>query len=260
VRVRDFLEQGRQVPFSGTPCQMGGLKRYLNESRGRLPCEHLLCVDLICHGVPSPQVWERYVTFRGGHAQSSVISIEFRSKNVGWKRFSMRFEFGDGTEYCEPLWRDPYLTAFLQNICLRPSCYACRFRTLSRQSDVTLADFWGVQSVMPGMDDDLGTSLVLVHSARGQAALDRISAGPAGCVECREVDAEAAVAGNPSAVRSVKPHPKRHMFFEELYPLSFDRLVDRYCRIGLASRARRWITSCARRTLRSMKTGVVPRA
>lgn len=237
--AKGFLDQGKPVLFSGTPCQVSGLKQYL-----RRPYSNLLAVDLVCFGVPSPLVWERYVSLREKCAQSRVSQISFRHKGLGWKRPSMWISFEDGTQYKQAHDGDPFMRAFKHRVSLRPSCFACRFKTLSRQSDLTLADFWGIERVMPDMDDGQGTSLVLVHSEKGQHALDGIGAE---MVECREVDVATAIQHNPCAIRSVRPNPERDAFFRDLGRLPFDHLVDKYCRAGAVMGLRQLVASAVRR-------------
>jgi len=229
-QAKDFLEQGRKVLFTGTPCQIGGLKSFL----GRL-YENLFCMDLICHGVPSPAVWKKYVEYREEKVGFPIQRISFRMKNEGWKRYSVSFLFEDNAEYQQTLDKDLYMQAYLKNICLRPSCYACNFKTLHRQSDITLADFWGIQNVLPEMDDDKGTSLVFVNSANGKSMFDQIKDK----ILYKEVNINKVVSYNLSAIKSVEQNPKRKKFFEELYKLSFDKLVNKYCSDNIIVRAKR---------------------
>lgn len=162
--IKKLLEQGREVLFSGTPCQIAGLRAYLGESP-----EKLSCVDLICHGVPSPAVWGDYC-----RSKEPLSQIRFRDKSLGWKRHSLRFTHPDGREELLDVTRDPYLKCFVAGHSLRPSCYLCPSKQLSRPSDLTLGDLWGVERLLPELADDLGTSLVLVHSEKGRALLEEI--------------------------------------------------------------------------------------
>src|SRR5690606_22917336 len=137
--------------FSGTPCQVAGVKSFLGSTY-----ENLFTIDIICHGVPSPKVWQKYIEYREEVAGSKSRKIAFRRKNEGWKIYSLSFTFQNGKEYIQPYNRDLYMRVFLEDICLRPSCYNCQFKTLNRESDITLADFWGIQKICPEMDDDKG--------------------------------------------------------------------------------------------------------
>src|SRR5690606_17661880 len=102
----------------------------------------------ICHGVPSPMVWKKYIKYREEKAGSSTERIAFRRKDEGWKRYSVSFTFKNDTEYRQNFREDLFMKAFLKDICLRPSCYDCKFKTIHRESDLTLADFWGVQNIL----------------------------------------------------------------------------------------------------------------
>lgn len=219
-QVKSFLNQGREVLFTGTPCQISGLKSYLGQ-----PYENLYCVDIVCHGVPSPAIWKKYVDFREKEASSPTQRIAFRQKYEGWKRFSVSFLFKNNTEYRKILNEDLYMKAFLKDLCLRPSCYNCEFKTLNRQSDITLADFWGIQNMLPEMDDDKGTSLIFVNSKTGQHVFNSIS----GDMKFKEVNINEAVKYNSAAIKSVKYNPKRDGFMAEEDTLPFDKLVAKYC-------------------------------
>ncbi|MCC8015047.1 MAG: Coenzyme F420 hydrogenase/dehydrogenase, beta subunit C-terminal domain [Eubacterium sp.] len=155
------LKAGRIVLFSGTPCQIEGLKYYLGKEY-----EKLLTVDFICHGVPSPFVWKKYLTEAAKGRE--VTSVSFRDKTEGWIHFSLRIDFKDGSRYRQTQQEDLFMKGFLQDIYLRPSCYQCRFKTIERNSDITLADYWGVNVVLPEMFDDKGTSVILIHSKCGE--------------------------------------------------------------------------------------------
>ena len=185
-KAENFLKQGRQVLFSGTPCQIAGLKLFL-----RKEYENLLAVDFICHGVPSPKVWRMYLdeTWKkmieqgGKNTISSVLSnegrkscieaISFRNKISGWKKYSFFLKLNsnyirDGkntVELCEPVTENIFMKGFLADLYLRPSCYQCAAKYGKSGSDITIADFWGIQNVVPEMDDDKGTSLVFVNAS-----------------------------------------------------------------------------------------------
>jgi len=226
-QVKDFLNQGRKVLFTGTPCQIGGLKSYLSRNYN-----NLICVDFICHGVPSPLVWKKYIEFRKENAASEIRRIAFRKKDKSWKRYSVSFLFKNGTEYKETYDKDLFMKVFLKDICLRPSCYACEFKTLHRQSDITLADFWGIQNVLPEMDDDKGTSLVIINSTIGQSVFNKIKDK----IIYKKVDINQAIRYNPAAVKSSKYNPRRESFFQELDKLPFDQLVKKYCKDSISEK------------------------
>lgn len=216
-QAKVFLDNGREVLFSGTPCQIEGLLCFLGK-----PYSNLFTIDVICHGVPSPKVWHKYIEFREKEARSRALKISFRRKDEGWKRYSVSFLFKNNTEYRQPYYKDLYMAAFLKNICLRPSCYECVFKTLHRKSDITIADFWGIQNLLPEMDDDKGTSLVFVNSESGQLMFKELE----GHILHKEVDMYKAICYNSSAIRSAGYNPKRDMFFRKLDIVPFNQLVQ----------------------------------
>jgi coenzyme F420-reducing hydrogenase beta subunit len=223
-RAKDFLKQGRQVLFSGTPCQIAGLKSYLGKDY-----EGLICLDIICHGVPSPLVWKQYCSKQGNN--NELKSISFRDKTFGWKRFSLKFTDKNNDEYLKDLNSDEFMQGFLKNVYLRPSCYHCSFKTLARQSDITLADFWGIENILSSFDDDQGTSLILVNSNKGKeiflAVVDKM--------KCEKVDLDQAILHNSAAIKSVDCNPKRDKFFRELSDSTdISQLIAKYTKVSFS--------------------------
>lgn len=212
-----FLKAGRMVLFTGTPCQIGGLKASL----GKL-YDHLITQDIICHGVPSPMVWEAYLAFRkksdGGCA---ARRIAFRRKDFGWKRFSVSISYGNDTEYRQDLTQDLFMKGFLKDLYLRPSCHACAFKSVKRHSDITLADLWGIENVAPEMFDDKGTSLVLIQSEKGKALFKSIEKN----LVCQGVDLDEALKYNPAAIRPAPIPKNREAFYNRFGKEPFDKII-----------------------------------
>ena len=227
--TKKLLDRGRKVLFTGTPCQIGGLYSYLKKSY-----DNLYTQDIICHGVPSPMVWERYVDERERKAESKTQRMFFRYKKYGWKTFAVLFEFANNTTYVKNLNEDSYMRAFLSNICLRPSCYDCSFKSVKRQADITLADFWGIKSVLPEMDDDKGTSLVMIHSDKGKHLIECISDN----FKCHDVDIGIIESLNPSVKKSVAVNSKREQFFRNIQKDSFEKTVFKYTKPNIYRRIR----------------------
>lgn len=218
-QAQTFLHQGKPVLFSGTPCETEGLKTFLRQDY-----DNLTCVDLICHGSPSPKLWEKYVEYQKKENGQTVKEVYFRHKKYGWQEFSVKLRFENNTEYIQKLNKDSFMQMFLQNLCLRPSCYVCEFKKKNRVSDITLADFWGSGRVCPDMDDDKGLSLVVVHSAKGGKLLEEIK----GKMELREVPLEDALRGNPSMTHSCKKPEKRDEFMQNMLTWSIPQLEKMY--------------------------------
>lgn len=224
-RIKDFLESGKRVLFIGTPCQCGGLKSYLGEDH-----HNLLIVDFICHGVPSPKVFKEYLIYLEKKAGSKVIGFRFRNKDTGWNQAGLHqgtlIKYENGTAIRKhPAFRDAFMNAFLSELCMRPACHACRFKVLpKRTADITIADFWGVNSVAPELNDKKGTSLILLHSQKGAGAFEAVRSG----MVCKEVSCREALKHNLSMLKPARPHPSRERFFETLQKNGYEVAQRKY--------------------------------
>ena len=165
--ARDALGAGRPVLFSGTACQIAGLRSYLGE---RAQNELLLCVEVACHGVPSPLLWRRWLDHVGGEHVSEVVSVNFRDKRTGWSSYSVSYRLASGRKVSHLASDDWYMRAFLQNASLRPSCLDCPSKGRSG-SDVMLADFWGIRDPAASHPNTLGVSCVLINTDLGSRAV-----------------------------------------------------------------------------------------
>ncbi len=201
-----FLKEGREVLFSGTPCQISALRKYLQKDY-----ENLITVDFICHGVPSRRIWREYIDEMS--KKKEIVSVNFRDKTQGWRVFSLKIDYADGSTYRKNLEEDIFVSGFLKNLYLRPSCYECSFRGFDRVSDITLADFWGVQREYPELFDDKGTSLVLIRSDK---VYDMIMSQSENLVY-KDIPEEVVRRTNSAVEKSCKPHPKRKEFFDTEY-------------------------------------------
>lgn len=217
-KAKEFLEEGRRVLFTGTPCQIEGLKGYLGKDY-----DNLVTQDIICHGVPSPKVWERYREYRRKKDKKEPQNIFFRNKDNGWTLFNMKFDYGN-TNYRKKQQNDLFMQAFLRNTILRDSCYNCHFKKKNRVSDITLADFWGINRILPGFNDNKGTSLVIINSKKGKRIFKEIEKD----IKYKEVDLFQAIKYNPAMIRSSKKDYKRDKFFENIDDYDFDKLVKKY--------------------------------
>lgn len=215
------LLAGRQVLFSGTPCQIAGLNAFLGK-----PYVNLLTVEVVCHGTPSPAVFEAYKRLLRRDTQR-ITGVAFRRKNPWWRQGDFVAECGDAVILQEWYPKNAYVEAFLSDLCLRPSCARCGAKDGRSGADLTIADFWGIEQVCPELDDDRGTSLVIIHTDRGQEAWQQVDHG----LNVREVPFEAALAGNPS-YRSSVPLPKGRRYFMQRYQKTRNwvRLIQRAVR------------------------------
>lgn len=166
--AKDFLKQGRKVLFSGTPCQIAGLKKYL-----RKDYDNLLTVDVVCHGVPSPKIWKEYLD---SLHLSNIGAISHKDKSTGWRGYSFSVKNIDGeTIYTEKASNNKYLSAFMRNIILRPSCFSCPAKVGKSLADITLADYWGIENLLPQLDDNKGTSFVCCNTQMGVMIIDGLN-------------------------------------------------------------------------------------
>ena len=203
--AKQFLEAGRTVLFSGTPCQLYGLSRFLGKEY-----ENLLAVDVVCMGVPSPGVWARYRLAREQAAGGKTVSVSFRDKSTGWRNYSLRMGFDNNTSYTELHQKDPYLSCFGRLLTLRPACHECRFKGENRRADLTLGDYWGIETLYPDMDDGNGVSLVLIRSVCGQAWIKRLQGKG---LLCRLAPLEHVYRTHRSLTQSIPPGKRRSEFF-----------------------------------------------
>lgn len=218
-----LLKEGRKVLFTGTPCQIAGLYACLKKDYS---C--LYTADIICHGVPSPKVWDYYLKRKEKDMGAPIKHVSFRNKCSGWKYYSVELYFSNGETYIAKFRDDLYMKGFLKNLYLRPSCYDCAFKGVKRIADMSLGDFWGIDRVMPQMDDDKGTSLVLVHTQKGKALVGAKN----DTLQLNEVNIDDAILYNGAAIKSSPVHPKRKKFFIKFNEANVSDLIIRYTRTG----------------------------
>lgn len=229
-KAEQFLKQGRQVLFVGTSCQIAGLRKFLRKDH-----DNLFAVDFICHGVPSPGVWRRYLEEIRTQALRSKIAgkntvllsslkfisvitdINFREKQqggYGWKKYGFvvcgksPFRGDRNTVLLSTVYKkNPYMKAFLINYILRPSCYECPAKSGKPYSDLTLADFWGLSGVIPQVDDDKGVSLLFVNTEKTQRLLNQLD------MKIIPVNYEIAVRNNIAYIKAASVPDKRSDFW-----------------------------------------------
>ena len=224
--AKRFLTERRKVLFSGTPCQIAGLHHFL-----RKPYDTLLSVDIICHGTPSPKVWGLYLDEVVTAGRKAINDVQFRNKRNGWKAFNFTMEYNkdeQSVSLCSHHQQNHFMRAFLRDMILRPSCYQCQAKSGRSHSDITIADFWGINTEMPEMDDDKGTGLVLVNTNKGLSAIDWNK------INHKETTAEVALRHNSAYNLSVYVHPNRRNLFSRLDKAnSVIALIDEELRLTL---------------------------
>ncbi len=225
-RVKNYLDEGRYVLFSGTPCQVAGLKLFLNKE-----CNNLLCVDVICHGVPSISVWEKYVAHIKNKYHGFIQTVSFRSKTEGWMEFGQEYNIKGRKSIYIPKYEDMFLRLFLSNACLRPSCYSCVPKEFGYMSDVTLGDYWAIERVDATFNDGLGTSLVIVHSNKGDRAIQTVTDK----LVIKEEPYETSIRGNSVTEQTKKPE-SRDIFFSDLEHMTIRQTADKYAPLSFRTK------------------------
>ncbi len=214
LTLKTILKENTLVLFSGTPCQVKGLKLFLNKDY-----DNLICLDFICHGVPSNRVWEAYLSSLT-HDTNSIESIQFRDKKTGWKSYSFTFKQKNESSKSEFYYNNAYMKGFLRDLYLRPSCNNCPAKKGISNSDITLADFWGVDKLFP-QKDDLGVSLVIVNNSKGASIFSELN------ITQFPVDLDFALKYNPSYNESSKQNNYRYLFFNLLNKgWSFKKIIS----------------------------------
>ena len=211
--VYNDLQLGFKVLFSGTGCQINGLKYFLQKEY-----ENLICVDVVCHGVPSQKAWKIYVEYIEKE-RGKLLSINFRSKESDWKDFGIK-----ENELFIPKDNNLFFQLFNRCYCLRPSCYCCVAKD-DKKSDLTIADFWGIESVLPELDIDQGVSLVLIRTNEGNELFEEIKK------KCfyKEVSYEEGIRENSSEYMSHDRPKERDRFYSDLEkPEFFEKAAMEY--------------------------------
>lgn len=239
LQVREILNQKKEVLFSGTPCQIRALKKFL----GNKTYDGLYCVDIFCHGVPGIKTYKAYATWLQNAYGDKIRGVNFRDKSKGWKNYSVKVDFDGGKTYQKIFREDPYMKIFLRDIALRPSCYSCISKNDHMQADITIGDFWGCDDVCPDMNDDAGLSAVIVRSDKGKRLLDEI----ADELYRKEVGFEDIARGNPALIKSVTQKGDRSKFFKSLEKEDYEALAQRVSRKSISEKIKSKLSALKRK-------------
>lgn len=221
-RIRDELKTGRLVLYSGMACQVEGLKSYL-----RKDYDNLYTIDLICMGIPSSVVWQKYLNafFKG----EKILHINFKEKSIGWDTFSFYVKT-DKREFKERGMENLYLQSMFRSWNMRPSCFQCPFKKEERFSDFTLADCWGASKLVPEINDNKGLSSVIVHSKKGHVLWQELSDR----IDYREISIEDIAAGNSNLVQNKPKSGDRHLFYD-LLERNPQKAFEKLCKVNRPS-------------------------
>ena len=232
--AKQFLNDGRVVMFSGTPCQIAGLRNYLIKKYDKL-----ILIDIACHGVPSPLVYRKYIDRLQVENDGQVKNISFRDKSTGWNTYSFNVEFENGNTIKELGSDNIYMKGYLKDIYLRPACYECDFKKPVTSSDITLADYWGVKDKHPDFYNEKGVSLILVNSTVGKNMFNKISSN----IDFINTDFDYATKCNPCIIRPVKYNTKRESFFEQFNEGNIDEVIKKHIKISFKQKNKKKIYS-----------------
>lgn len=221
--VRGLLVAGEKVLVCGAPCQLAGLRLFLGKEY-----ENLITIDFICQGINSPKVFHRHLETLEKKYGAKAVKVRSKDKELGWRSLGYRVVFankkiflkkGSGAGY------EHGMGFTVSHYTCRPSCYACRFKGFPRVSDISIGDFWGIEKIDPAMDDNRGTSVVLLNSPKGHAYFESVKDS----IVWKERQIEDVIPGNPALIASlVKPVFDRQQFYEDIDKMSFDRVLKKY--------------------------------
>lgn len=212
-KAEDFLKKGRNVLFSGTPCQISGLKHFLNKE-----FENLLTIEVVCHGVPSPKIWREYLR---SLKLKNIGLISLKDKSSGWRGYSITIKDNTGKKlFSERASENKYMIAFSRNLTLRPACFSCPAKDGKSRADITLADYWGIEHIMPQMDDNKGTSFICVNTEKASTFVESLN------MQIEQVDYINSIRYNSCIFQSTNEPADREQFWNDYRKTGIDALLS----------------------------------
>lgn len=223
--VKNDLLNKRFVLFSGTSCQIAGLQFYLEK-----PYTNLLCIDIVCHGVPSPKVWQSYLDWQSKRKKSKCVKVDFRDKKkFGWAEHKETLYFNNRKSISSDIFKN----LFYGHEILRPSCYQCPYKNILHPGDITIADYWGIEKAAPGFDDNKGVSLVLVNNEKGLTWFDKTKKDME-YVQCRIEDSM-----QPPLKAPFREPLDRESFWKDFEVKDFTYIAKKYGGYGIKNMAKK---------------------
>ena len=228
AEIRSLLRKGEKVLACGTPCQMAALRSFL-----RKDYENLIIVDFICRGVNSPKVYRKYLDSLERKYGGKVVYVKAKNKELGWRNLTRKVVFDNGEVYYGVKMEDDFRRGYHTNVFCRPSCYTCQYKGFPRIADITIADFWGIEKVDKNLDNNIGTSMILLNSQKGEKYFELVKED----LEYKEAKFESILAGN-GALTSPLSAPKinREQFFNDLDVENFEWVTEKYFPLKKASK------------------------
>ena len=216
--VKRDLDDGKKVLFTGTSCQVAGLQKYL-----RRQYDNLVCIDILCHGVPSPKVWKKYLKWQENKNKSKVNRVSFRNKTeFGWRAHVESLWFENGKVIHSQVYRNLFFT----NTNLRPCCYECKYKSIIHPGDITIGDYWKIEKAAPEFDDNKGVSLVLINNEKGVKIFEKTKDS----IVCKQTKIEDSM--QPALERASVPLYNRKQFWDDFNNKDFDYIARKYAEYG----------------------------
>lgn len=237
--IKCDLDADRDVLFSGTSCQVAGLRSFLRQDY-----ENLICIDIVCYGVPSKNVWQSYLEWQEKKAGKKIVAVDFRDKeNFGWRAHNETLIMDDGSKVSSEVFKE----IFYGHTVIRPSCYECPYKDVVHPGDITIADYWGIEKAAPEFDDDKGVSLVLVNNDKGDNLFEK----------CKEKVIWKTTRIEDSMQPSLKAphsHPcNREAFWNDFQKENFEIIAKRYGGYGCINSAKKKARDLKRRVAKIVK-------
>ncbi len=239
--IKAELKTGQTVLFTGTPCQNAGLSAFLMKKY-----ENLILCDIVCHGTPSPLIFKEYIGYCEMKSRSQIIGYYCRYKGNGWHSHTEKAICANGKEDSQSPLSQSYKNIFYSHTALRPSCHNCKFCRFTRPSDITIADFWGIERSMPDFDDNKGVSLVLINSPKGKNLFGNLAEQ----IEWRTSNTCECLQHNLQAPSQASPY--REQFWKEYHANGIEYILKKYGGLGAKQSAKRFIR------IGLDKTGLLP--
>lgn len=233
-KVRQDIDSGKKVLFTGTSCQVAGLLKYIGKHE-----PNLFCIDIVCHGVPSPKVFHKYIEWQEKKVGSKFVGIDFRNKkDFGWNTHIETLTFENGMKVSSEIFKN----LFYEHQCLRPSCYKCIYKSIVHPGDITIADYWGIDKAAPGFNDNKGVSLVLINNISAKELFDKLTD-----IEYRECRIEDSM---QPPLKAPFPEPKdRADFWKDFENRDFNYIAAKYGKNDILHRTKQLIKKILGRAL-----------
>ena len=239
--VKADLDVRRNVLFSGTSCQVSGLKKYLGKEYN-----NIFCVDIVCHGVPSKKVWNAYLRWQEQKNHSEVAMVDFRNKkDFGWHDYVETLCFENGRSTSSRVFKE----LFYGHTVLRPSCYECPYKSVMLPGDITIADYWGIEKAAPELDDNKGVSLVLINNEAGEKAFEKVKER----LIWKQTKLED---GLQPPLKAPFPKPQnREQFWRDFQNRPFEYVAKKYGGIGLKNDSKSFLRKIKRKIKKLVSEG-----